>query len=210
MDFEEARSALVEKLARRSTDEIKDNDVIRALHQVPRHLFVQRAQRAFAYEDRALPISCGQTISQPLVVGMMTEWLQMRKDHRVLEIGTGSGYQCAVLAEIAKAVCTVEFHRPLYQRARQLLSELGYDNIHFGTGDGFHGWSEEAPFDGIIVTCHVPEVPEPLVAQLREGGRLVIPTGPDHEQQLIAYEKRGRAINPMERLPVRFVPMLRQ
>ena len=210
MDFEEARHVLVEKLAQRSTDGITDDDVLRALHQVQRHLFVQRSQREFAYEDRALPLSCGQTISQPLVVGMMTEWLRLEKDHRVLEIGTGSGYQCAVLAEIAKAVFTVEYHLPLYERARQLLSQLGYENIHFRMGDGYHGWSEKAPFDSIIVTCHVPQVPKPLVAQIRDGSRLVIPTGPDHDQQLIAYEKRGRVIEPMERLPVRFVPLLRK
>lgn len=184
--------------------------VLAALEKVPRHEFIPEAQRALAYEDRALPIGHGQTISQPYVVALMTERLDPQPTDRVLEIGTGSGYQAAVLAELVKEVYTVEIVEPLAQRAETDLKRLGYSNVFVRMGDGHRGWPEAAPFDIIIVTCAPEKVPAALVNQLKDGGRIIIPVGPvgpSVEQELILLRKRGDRLEQQTVIPVRFVPM---
>ena len=170
---------------------ISDPRVLEAMGKIPRHLFVPEDYRDSAYDDRPLPIGEGQTISQPYMVAIMTQSLELKGGERVLEIGTGSGYQAAVLAEVARELFTIERIPVLAERARKVLLELGYTNISFRTGDGSRGWPEEAPFDGIIVTAGAPEVPRSLKFQLREGGRLVIPTGPRYTQTLYKLTRRG-------------------
>jgi len=158
---------------------IEDEDVLRAMEEVPRHLFVPEDQQSQAYGDYPLPIGFGQTISQPYIVAMMTELLELEEGDRVLEVGTGSGYQAAVLAELPGVeVYTVEIVPALAERAKETLDELGYDNVHCKEGDGYYGWPEHAPFDGIIVTAAPDHVPQPLREQLAVGGRMVIPIGP--------------------------------
>jgi protein-L-isoaspartate(D-aspartate) O-methyltransferase len=205
---EEAYKALRERMVRTQiiARGIEDEDVIRAMMTVPRHLFVPEEHRGLAYMDSPLPIGCDQTISQPYIVALMTASLGLEGGGKVLEVGTGSGYQAAVLAEIADTVYTIEIVQPLAERARMLLDTLGYDNVFVRCGDGYDGWPEEAPFDGIIVTAAAPVVPRPLVEQLAEGGRLVIPLG-DAMQVLEVLEKRGGEMNRLFTLPVRFVPM---
>ncbi|MCM8773359.1 MAG: protein-L-isoaspartate(D-aspartate) O-methyltransferase [Candidatus Omnitrophica bacterium] len=188
---------------------IKDDRVIKAMLKVPRHKFVPLKWQNFSYDDTPLPIGYQQTISQPYIVALMTELLELKGKERVLEIGTGSGYQTAILAELSKEVYTIEILEPLAFKAKKVLKELGYNNIHVKIGDGFLGWQEYAPFDGIIVTCAPKEVPPPLLEQLAEGGRLVIPVG-EHFQNLKLILKREGKVLTTDIIPVRFVPMLRK
>ena len=187
---------------------VKDPRVLGAMSEIPRHLFVPAAVVDRAYEDTPLPIGEGQTISQPYIVALMTERLAVGKDSKILEIGTGSGYQAAVLARIAARVFTIEINDDLARQAAATLERLGFRNVRVRSGDGFFGWPEEAPFDGIIVTAAVPEVPSALFAQLGEGGRLVIPLGDPRTYQVLTVvtKRRGKAVKePI--LDVRFVPM---
>ena len=181
--------------------------VLAALGKVPRHEFVPAELRHRAYDDGPLPIGHGQTISQPYIVAFMTEKLALQPTDRVLEIGTGSGYQAAVLAELAGEVYTIEIVEPLAQCAGAGLKHLGYTNIQVRTGDGCQGWPEAAPFDVIIVTCAPEQVPQPIVDQLREGGRMIIPIGPEWDQNLMLLRKQGGRLEKSAVLPVRFVPM---
>lgn len=190
---------------------IGDERVLAAMRTVPRHEFVPEDQRHFAYDDRPLPIGHGQTISQPYIVAFMTEQLRPQPVDKVLEIGTGSGYQAAVLSGLVKEVFTIEIVAPLADRARVDLRRLGYTNVFVRAGDGYKGWPERAPFDAIIVTCAPNQVPQPLVEQLKEGGRMVIPVGPEGGvQDLYLLEKRGGEVRQKAVLPVRFVPMTRE
>ena len=177
--------------------------------KVPREKFVAPELQASAYEDRPLPIGFGQTISQPFMVAYMTQALKPKPTDRVLEIGTGSGYQAAVLGELVAEVFTIEIVRPLAQRAAIVLSALGYKNVLVKGGDGYKGWPEHAPFDAIIVTAAPDHIPEPLIAQLKEGGRMVIPVGTGSAQQLYVMEKHGGAMKRTAVLPVKFVPLTR-
>ena len=187
---------------------VRDPAVLRAMAEVPRHLFVLPAHIDQAYEDYPLPIAEGQTISQPYIVALMTECLALDKGDKVLEVGTGSGYQAAVLSRIIASVFTIEIHEELARRAAETLERLGYGNVRVRAGDGFFGWPEEAPFDGVIVTCAVPEVPPALFAQLAEGGRLVIPLGDVHAfQRLTVISKKAGQPVVKQVLDVRFVPM---
>ncbi len=187
---------------------IEDPRVLEAMSAEPRHLFVPPDQRAAAYEDTPLPIGFGQTISQPYIVAYMTETLNVLPDHRVLEIGTGSGYQAAVLARLAKAVYTVEIVPALAERARRTLRELGHHNVWVRTGDGYEGWPAHAPFDRIMVTAAPDQVPQPLVDQLAVGGRLIAPVGTFY-QQLVIVTKTPEGITSRATIDVRFVPLVR-
>ena len=199
------RQAMVEtQIAARG---ISDARVLAAMREVPRHEFVPAERRAQAYKDRPLPIGHEQTISQPYIVAFMTEQLALKPAQRVLEIGTGSGYQAAVLAKLVTDVFTIEIVEPLAKRAAADLARLGFENVKVRAGDGYQGWPEAAPFDAIIVTCAPDHVPEPLVSQLKEGGRMVIPVGKFGAQQLYVLEKRGGKIEGRSVLPVMFVPM---
>ncbi len=185
---------------------ITDPRVLEAMRSVPRHLFVPDALRDVAYGDHPLPIGHGQTISQPYIVAIMTQLLEPRPDDKILEIGTGSGYQAAVLAQLVRHVFTVEIVAPLAERARKLLPTLGCDNVTVITGDGYRGYADEAPFDGIIVTAAPDEVPQPLLDQLRVGGKLVIPVGA-YFQELEVIERTETGFKKQTIFPVRFVPM---
>jgi protein-L-isoaspartate(D-aspartate) O-methyltransferase len=186
---------------------VRDSLVLAAMRAVPRHLFVPASARSRAYADHPLPIGAGQTISQPYIVALMTELLDIGPGDRVLEIGTGSGYQAAVLAEITDAVYSIEIIRILGRRAEAVLHRLGYDHVQVRIGDGYRGWPEQAPFDAVIVTAAPDHVPEPLVEQLAPGGRLVIPVG-DRYQELLRITRREDGGVDQERIiPVRFVPM---
>jgi protein-L-isoaspartate(D-aspartate) O-methyltransferase len=190
---------------------VRDQDVLRAMRKVPRHQFVPEELVRLAYEDQPLPIGHGQTISQPFIVASMTELLEVGAGDRVLEIGTGSGYQAAVLAEIVDRVFTIEIVEPLATSARARLEELGYENVDVRHGDGYFGWETEAPFDGIIVTAAASHIPPPLVEQLRPGARMVIPVGPPFQVQtlmLIERQADGRIVQ-RNLMPVRFVPFTR-
>ena len=187
---------------------ITDPAVLAAMRAVPRHRFVPPEQVNAAYEDRALSIGFGQTISQPYVVAFMTEALRLGPDHRVLEVGTGSGYQAAILGQIVKSVYTIEIVPELAARARALLAELGYTNIDVRTGDAYVGLPALAPFDRIIVTAAPDHLPQPLVDQLGFGGRMIVPVGDDH-QQLILVTKEGNSITSEPLLDVVFVPLTR-
>jgi len=185
---------------------VRDARTLAALRKVPRHLFVPAALAGDAYADHALPIGHDQTISQPYVVAFMTEALGLRGGETVLEVGTGSGYQAAVLAEIAARVYTIEIVVPLAEEARERLARLGYRNVEVRAGDGYRGWPDKAPFDAVIVTAAAPRIPEPLKQQLKDGGRLVIPVG-DWYQELVVLTKRGDGLERRSIFPVRFVPM---
>ncbi|MBD3391233.1 MAG: protein-L-isoaspartate(D-aspartate) O-methyltransferase [Chitinivibrionales bacterium] len=190
---------------------VSDPEVLEAMRAVERHLFVPKAHRRSAYEDRPLPIGEGQTISQPYIVALMTEQLDLDSTMRVLEVGTGSGYQAAVLAEIVDSVYTIEIVPLLGKRAKKLLDELGFDNIAVRIGDGYRGWEEAAPFDAIIVTAAPSHVPEPLKEQLAEGGRMIIPVGKGTwEQELVLLTKTGGKLVEESVTPVRFVPLIRE
>ncbi len=186
--------------------DINDELVLGAMLKVPRHEFVPREILGSAYDDTALPLALGQTISQPYIVAYMTQVLHLQGSERVLEIGTGSGYQAAVLAEIAHEVYTVEILGDLLNRARATLDSMGYKNIHFLTGDGYQGWPAFAPFDCIIVTAAPDHVPQPLIDQLKPGGRMIIPVG-RFEQDLVLIEKGKTGVTRRSTIPVRFVPM---
>jgi protein-L-isoaspartate(D-aspartate) O-methyltransferase len=189
---------------------IKDERVLTAMAKVPREEFIPVDVRADAYEDGPLPIGYDQTISQPYVVAFMTEQLRMGPSDRVLEIGSGSGYQAAILAELVADVYTIDIVEPLAQTAEATLQRLGYKNAHVKVGDGYKGWPEEAPFDAIIVTCAPEKVPKPLIDQLKDGGRMVIPVGERFAQQLYLFEKKNGQLKESATLPVRFVPMVRE
>lgn len=195
-----------EQLAKR---DIRNDRVLEAMRSVPRHEFVPENLRALAYEDRPLPIGFEQTISQPYIVALMTQELDPKPADKVLEIGTGSGYQAAVLAKLVKEVYSIEIVEPLGRRAAADLKRLGFTNVHTRVGDGYAGWPEHAPFDAIIVTCAPEKVPPALVEQLKDGGRMVIPVGDENAQTLYLMVKRGGAMQERERIPVRFVPMTR-
>jgi protein-L-isoaspartate(D-aspartate) O-methyltransferase len=177
------------------------------MDKVPRHEFVPPDLRARAYADHPLPIGYEQTISQPFIVAFMTEQLEPQRTDKVLEIGTGSGYQAAVLAELVGTVYTIEIVEPLARRAAADLKRLGYTNVLVRAGDGYQGWPEAAPFDAVIVTCAPEQVPPPLVDQLKEGGRMIIPVGPIGNQQLHVLRKQAGKVECRAVLPVRFVPM---
>ena len=188
---------------------ITDTKVLSAMEKVPREAFVMASMADRAYENNALPIASGQTISQPYVVAMMTAALDCERK-RVLEIGTGSGYQAAVLAQLARRVYTMERHRPLNNIAKEVINRLGISNISMRYADGFKGWPEAAPFDRILVTAAAQEVPEKLMDQLSdESGIMVIPVGPSGDQQVLKITKNGDEVTTEELIPVRFVPMLK-
>ncbi len=203
-----------EKLRRRMVEEqlasrdIVDQKVLKVMSQVPRHLFVLPRYLDQAYEDTPLPIDEGQTISQPYIVALMTQCLGLKGEERVLEIGTGSGYQAAVLAHLCREVYTVEIRETLARKAAELLAKLGYNNVHVKWADGYFGWPEKAPFDAIIVTCAANHLPPPLLEQLKEGGRLVIPLGSTlYFQTLTLVTKEGKKPRVDYISGVRFVPM---
>jgi len=204
-DFAAQRQRMVEQQLKPRG--IKDERVLAAMAKVPREEFVPADARPSAYEDGPLPIGYDQTISQPYVVAFMTEQLRPKRSDRVLEIGSGSGYQAAILGELVAEVYTIEIVEPLAKSAEATLQRLGYNNVHIKVGDGYKGWPEEAPFDAIIVTCAPEKVPQPLVDQLKDGGRMVIPVGERFAQQLYLLEKKNGQLKQSATLPVRFVPM---
>jgi protein-L-isoaspartate(D-aspartate) O-methyltransferase len=200
-----ARAGMVEQqIAARG---VKDTGVLEAMRQIPRHLFVPPGQVSEAYEDHPLPIGSGQTISQPYVVAFMTEQLRLTGKERVLEIGTGSGYQTAVLSRLAAKVYSIEIRPELAAEAKTRLDAFGATNVEVRAADGFYGWPEEAPFDGILVTAAPETVPEPLLAQLAPGGRMVIPVGGFY-QELKVIERTPEGLRERSVLPVRFVPFV--
>ncbi|MFH1415205.1 MAG: protein-L-isoaspartate(D-aspartate) O-methyltransferase [Elusimicrobiota bacterium] len=204
--YSEERKAMVQnQIIHRGVSDIR---VLNVMEKVPRHLFVPENMISSAYTDNPLPIGYDQTISQPYIVALMTELLELDGSEKVLEIGTGSGYQAAVLAELADEVYTIEIVDELAEQAGAILTGLGYANIKVKSGDGFLGWPEYAPFDAIIVTCAPENIPGPLIKQLAEGGRIVIPVGPrfPHQVLKVAEKINGRIIEK-ENIPVRFVPM---
>lgn len=206
-EFTQRRQRMVEEqIAARG---VRDSRVLAALMRVPRHLFVPEGFVHQAYEDHPLPIGQGQTISQPYIVAVMTEALQVDKRHRVLEIGTGSGYQTAILAELAGMVYTVEIIKELSLRARQILNRLDYRNIRFRIGDGSEGWREFAPYDRVIVTAAAESIPPALIEQLQNQGRLVAPVGPPGAQSLILGVKHGQRLVQRPLMSVVFVPLVR-
>lgn len=189
---------------------IKSGVVLRAMQKVPRHEFVPEKYRTEAYNDHPLPIGYGQTISQPYIVALMTELADVQKGEKVLEIGTGSGYQAAILAEITDSVFTIEIITELTEEAKKRLKRLGYSKITVKNADGYYGWKEYAPFDAIIVTAAAEHIPPPLIEQLKEGGKMVIPIGhPLQVQDLFVVEKKSGKIKSKNILPVRFVPLIR-
>lgn len=209
--FATARKAMVERQLQGRGRDIKDERVLKAMGEVRRHEFVPEDQRIFAYQDRPLPIGHEQTISQPYIVAFMTEKLDSKPEDRILEIGTGSGYQAAVLARLVKEVYSIEIVKPLAERAEATLKRLGYRNVTVKAGDGYKGWKEHAPFDAVIVTCAPNHVPKPLVEQLKEGGKMIIPVGEQFGlQHLYLLKKVKGRIEQQAVLPVRFVPMTRE
>jgi len=204
-DLTQARKELVAELRYKG---IRDPRVLSAMEKVPRHLFVLPEYLPWAYDDRPLPIGLGQTISQPYIVALSTEALELSPEDKVLEIGTGSGYQTAILAELAKEVFTVERLAELSWEAQERLRRLGYRNVHFRVGDGTKGWPEEAPFPAILVTAAAPRVPPSLLEQLSEGGRLVIPVGGRFHQDLWLVRKKGEKPVYEHLCPVSFVPLI--
>ena len=187
---------------------IRDPRVLAAMEKIPRERFVGAAGRELAYADHPLGIGCGQTISQPYIVALMTEMLELCGGERVLEVGTGSGYQAAVLAELAAEVLSVERHAGLSESAGRLLAELGYRNVRLRVGDGTLGWPEQAPFEAIIVTAAAPAVPPSLKGQLADGGRLVIPVGGGFGQQLLGVRRQGDGFRETPGIPCVFVPLV--
>lgn len=202
--YEKMRLNMVEEQIERRG--IKDEKVLRAMRTVPRHEFVPDHLKKYAYADEPLPIGEDQTISQPYIVAYMTEQLHLEQKNKVLEIGTGSGYQAAVLAEIVDTVYTIEIVEVLAKSAQKTLQRLGYENIHVRIGDGYKGWPEKAPFDAIIITAAPTKIPEPLLEQLKIGGNMILPLG-DYSQELVLIEKNSDGFKRKPMLPVRFVPM---
>jgi len=204
-DFPAQRERMVkEQIVMRG---VVEERVLAAMRKVPREEFVPVEFRAESYTDRPLPIGYDQTISQPFIVAFMTEELRPQPIDRVLEIGTGSGYQAAILAELVADVYSIEIIEPLAKNAEATLQRLGYKNVHVKAGDGYKGWPEHAPFDSIIVTCAPERVPQPLIDQLKEGGRMIIPVGAKFAQELYLLEKKNGRLEQSAVLPVRFVPM---
>jgi protein-L-isoaspartate(D-aspartate) O-methyltransferase len=215
-EYSQPRGALVDiikaevKLTRDYLNrETLDQQVFAALRKVPRHEFVREAERPDAYDNRPLPIGYGQTISQPYIVAIMTDLLQLKKTGRVLEVGTGSGYQAAILAELAGSVYSIEIVEPLGKQAATNLKRAGYDAVNTRIGDGYYGWEEAAPFDGIVVTAVASHIPPPLIKQLKPGGRMVIPVGAPFMTQYLVLVTKGRddKITTRQILPVSFVPL---
>jgi len=205
-DWEKARRIMVAD--QMEARDVKDARVLDAMRTVERHLFVPQNLRRHSYDDSPLPIGEGQTISQPYIVALMTQILRLKGTERVLEIGTGSGYQAAVLSLLAREVCTMEIRPGLHQKASALLSSLGYANVTARAGDGYFGWPEKAPFDCIMITAAVNHIPPPLLAQLSDGGRMVLPLGnPFSFQELVAVTKRGASVVLEHVTGVLFVPM---
>jgi len=203
--FEKARLKMVEtQIYNRG---IQDSLVLKALRKVPRHLFVPTALQNQAYDDNPLPIGQAQTISQPYIVAFMTEQLNLKGTEKVLEIGTGSGYQAAILGEIVQEVYSIEIIESLGIQARELLKELGYRNISVRIGDGYEGWPEKAPFDAIIVTAAPAHIPESLLEQLKKGGRMILPVGDFWQELILIQKEQDGSIKKSSVLPVRFVPM---
>ncbi|WP_430809978.1 MULTISPECIES: protein-L-isoaspartate(D-aspartate) O-methyltransferase [unclassified Carboxylicivirga] len=188
---------------------IKHEATLAAMQAVPRHLFVPQDLQNYAYDDRPLPIGYHQTISQPYIVAYMTAQLQLGKEDKVLEIGTGSGYQAAVLSEIVKEVYTIEIIKPLARLADSTLTALGYNNVYCKAGDGYHGWEAHQPYNAIMITAANNKVPKALFEQLNEGGRLIAPIENMGQQQLVLYTKKNGEIRRKDLLPVRFVPFTR-
>ena len=207
-DFEQLRKQMVdEQLVAR---DIKSRVVLNAMRNVPRHLFVPQNMQSHAYSDSPLPIGLGQTISQPYIVAFMTESLNPKPGMKILEIGTGSGYQAAILAYLGCDVYTIELLPELAESAEKILSELKFENVKVRCGNGYEGWDEEAPFDAIIVTAAPDRIPQKLIDQLKDGGKMIIPVGPVLlPQWLKLITKRGRRIIEEDLLPVRFVPMVK-
>ena len=203
-DFSSARSELIQHLRR----EVRDQRVLAAMTRVPREIFVPSSYWHAAYEDRPLPIGHGQTISQPLIVGLMTEALELEGDENVLEVGTGSGYQAAILAELARWVVTVERHSELAQKAAETLQKLGYTNVEVHLAEAKLGWQHKAPYDAIVVSAGAPTVPKDLLDQLAVGGRLIIPVGTRHEQNLLKVVKKEHDTTTEDLGPCRWVPLV--
>ena len=207
-DFEKQREEMVKSQIEKRG--VKDPATLTALRKTPRHLFVPANSLADAYDDRPLPIGYGQTISQPYIVAFMTEVIKPQSTYRVLEIGTGSGYQAAVLSGIVKEVYTIELIDSLASQAKTRLGKLAYKNVTVKTGDGYHGWKDKSPFDAIVVTAAAEHIPPPLIEQLKEGGRMIIPVGsPFMVQQLMLVEKKDGKVRTTSLMPVRFVPFKR-
>jgi len=206
--FEEMRHEMVrQQIASRG---IEDQSVLKAMRAVPRHQFVTEDHKDKAYDDRPLPIGHGQTISQPYIVAFMTQMIKPKPDFKVLEIGTGSGYQAAVLSQIVDEVYTIEIIDALGQQAKKRLSGQGYDNVHVKIGDGYYGWEAHAPYDAIVVTAASETIPPPLIEQLKEGGVMAIPVGsPFMTQYLLKATKKGDDVRTENVMPVRFVPFTR-
>ena len=203
--YREARARMVDQdIAREG---VKNKLVLASMREVPRHLFVDSTQRQFAYFDQSLPIGKGQTISPPFIVAYMTETLDPQPNEKVLEIGTGSGYQAAVLSGLVKEVYTIEIVEQLGKSAEKRLKDLGYKNVHCRVGDGYKGWPEHAPFDKVIVTCSPESVPQALVDQLRDGGKMLIPLGERYDQMFYMFEKKGSELVKSRLIPALFVPM---
>ncbi len=206
MNFDLSREVMVkDQLIKRG---ISDKRVIAAFNKVPRHKFVPADEIEDAYSDFPLPLECNQSISQPYIVALMTEKLALTGRERVLEIGTGSGYQTAILAELAKEVYTIEKIPVFSEKAQRLLEERGYSNIYFKIGDGSLGWEEKSPFDRIIITAYCPEIPEPLVVQLSENGKIILPLGGVFSQILTLAEKKNNKLDRRDICPCVFVPLI--
>lgn len=209
----DSRVAAREKMVRQSLIErgIKDPAVVEAFRTVPRHLFLPPDTQRMAYDDESIPIGEGQTITPPYDVAFMTEQLHPRPTDKVYEVGTGSGYQASILSRCVREVYSVEIHAPLGKRAAEVIKGLGYDNVHTRIGDGYAGWPEAAPFDAIIVTCAPTKVPQPLIDQLKEGGRMVVPLGGKFDQRVhIMVKQGGKLVDTVVPKPTLFVPMTGQ
>jgi protein-L-isoaspartate(D-aspartate) O-methyltransferase len=205
-DFEQLRERMVHRqLAAR---DIHDERVLAAARAVPRHRFVPRSEQRYAYEDRPLRIGRGQTISQPYIVALMTQLLELQGDERVLEIGTGSGYQAALLAHLTAEVHSIERHAPLAERAAGVLADLGMDNVQVHVGDGSLGWPDAAPYNAIIATASAPRAPQAMLDQLADGGRLVLPVGAGTRQSLQRWRRKGETFTHEDIVPVAFVPLI--
>jgi protein-L-isoaspartate(D-aspartate) O-methyltransferase len=206
-DMTEQRERMVDRQIERRG--IENERVLQALRDVKRHLFVPPEEIAQAYEDHPLPIGYGQTISQPYIVALMTESIEPKANDRVLEIGTGSGYQAAVLSKLVKEVYSIEIVESLGREAAERLQNLGYANVTVRVGDGYKGWPDQAPFDAIVVTAAPPEIPQALVDQLAEGGRMVVPVGTSFQELLLIEKKKGGEVSKRVITAVRFVPMVK-
>lgn len=204
-DFTEKKARLTMSLRAQA---VLSAPILSAIESIPREIFIDSALKQHAYENASLPIACGQTISQPYIVAKMTEALEITNRHIVLEVGTGSGYQASILSLLARRVYSLERHRPLFVEARNRLAQLKLTNVTLRLGDGFLGWPEAAPFDRIIITCQVDEVPDVLTHQLKQDGILIAPVGPPGKEFLTKLVKKGDAICKEKLISVRFVPMI--